>query len=428
MFIFDTQQVIMKFLSIALLIGILSVTALNAQVAEETAEPPFIKTIQFIGDTAFGQLPIIRLGTTLNLSFDDIIGDEHDYFYTIKHYNADWTPSKLAKSEYLSGMDNVRILDFENSVSTLQIYTNYRLTIPNQNTRALTKTGNYLVTIFDEEENIVFSRKFMVFSPQFSVGAQVTRSRDMEFINTKQTLRFFIDGGSQLIINPERNLKTVIIQNNNLKNAITGINPQYTLGNKLEYRYDQETAFWGGNEFFNFENKDIRAGTNAIRSIELKSLYHNYLYTNVSRRKQEYTYNPDINGNFTLTTLQGRVTRTEAEYAWIHFSLDYPRLVEGKSIHIYGNFNNYEIDKTTKLEFNERKGIYELPYLLKQGFYNYKFALVNEDDSIDHKNAIGGNYWETENAYQILAYYRKPGGRFDQLLGVGNTNSTNITN
>ena len=326
MFIFDTQQVIMKFLSIALLIGILSVTALNAQVAEETAEPPFIKTIQFIGDTAFGQLPIIRLGTTLNLSFDDIIGDEHDYFYTIKHYNADWTPSKLAKSEYLSGMDNVRILDFENSVSTLQIYTNYRLTIPNRNTRALTKTGNYLVTIFDEEENIVFSRKFMVFSPQFSVGAQVTRSRDMEFINTKQTLRFFIDGGSQLIINPERNLKTVIIQNNNLKNAITGINPLYTLGNKLEYRYDQETAFWGGNEFFNFENKDIRAGTNAIRSIELKSLYHNYLYTNVSRRKQEYTYNPDINGNFTLTTLQGRVTRTEAEYAWIHFSLDYPRL------------------------------------------------------------------------------------------------------
>jgi len=295
----------------------------------------------FIFDTQ--QVIMKFLGTTLNLSFDDIIGDEHDYFYTIKHYNADWTPSKLAKSEYLSGMDNVRILDFENSVSTLQIYTNYRLTIPNRNTRALTKTGNYLVTIFDEEENIVFSRKFMVFSPQFSVGAQVTRSRDMEFINTKQTLRFFIDGGSQLIINPERNLKTVIIQNNNLKNAITGINPQYTLGNKLEYRYDQETAFWGGNEFFNFENKDIRAGTNAIRSIELKSLYHNYLYTNVSRRKQEYTYNPDINGNFTLTTLQGRVTRTEAEYAWIHFSLDYPRLVEGKSIHLYGNFNNYEI-------------------------------------------------------------------------------------
>lgn len=418
----------MKFFNAFLLLGIASLTALNAQVAKETPEPNYIKTIQFFGDTAFGQLPIVRIGAELELSFDDIIGDEHDYFYTIEHFNADWTPSLLVKSEYLRGMDNVRILDFENSVSTLQLYTNYRLVIPNQNVQALTKTGNYLVSIFDEEENIVFSRKFMVYSPQFSVGAQVNRSRDMGYINTKQTLRFFIDGGEQLIIDPDRNIKTVLIQNNNLKDGITGITPQYTLGNKLEYRYDQETAFWGGNEFFNFENKDIRAATVAIRRVELKSLYHNYLYTNAARYNQPYTFNPDINGNFVITTLQGRVTRTEAEYAWIHFSLDYPQLIESKSIHIYGNFNNYVIDESTRLKYDTSTQKYKLPYLLKQGFYNYKYVLVNKDGSIDYKNAIGGNYWETENQYQILAYYRRPGGRFDELLGVGNTSSTTITN
>lgn len=418
----------MKFLKTLILAGLLFSMPIGAQVAEEIVEPNFIKTIQFIGDTAFGQLPILRIGAPLELSFDDIIGDEHDYFYTIEHFNADWTPSQLVKSEYLQGMDNVRILDFENSVSTLQLYTNYRLRIPNQNVKRLTKTGNYIVTIFDEEQNPMFSRKFMIYSPQFSVGAQVTRSRDMGYINTKQTLRFFIDGGDQLIINPKRTLKTVLIQNNNLKTAITGIPPQFTLGNKLEYRYDQETAFWGGNEFFNFENKDVRAATNMIGQIELKSLYHNYLYTNPSRRNEPYTFNPDINGNFVITTLQGRFPRTEAEYVWIHFSLAYPRLIDEKSIHIYGNFNNYDINETTKLTYNTRSRRYELPYLLKQGFYNYKYVLVNEDGTIDNKNAIGGNYWETENEYQILAYYRRPGGRFDELLGVGNTSSTNITN
>lgn len=418
----------MKFLKPLILAGLLFSMPIGAQVAEEIVEPNFIKTIQFIGDTAFGQLPILRIGAPLELSFDDIIGDEHDYFYTIEHFNADWTPSQLVKSEYLQGMDNVRILDFENSVSTLQLYTNYRLRIPNQNVKRLTKTGNYIVTIFDEEQNPMFSRKFMIYSPQFSVGAQVTRSRDMGYINTKQTLRFFIDGGDQLIINPKRTLKTVLIQNNNLKTAITGIPPQFTLGNKLEYRYDQETAFWGGNEFFNFENKDVRAATNMIGQIELKSLYHNYLYTNPSRRNEPYTFNPDINGNFVITTLQGRFPRTEAEYVWIHFSLAYPRLIDEKSIHIYGNFNNYDINETTKLKYNTRSRRYELPYLLKQGFYNYKYVLVNEDGTIDNKNAIGGNYWETENEYQILAYYRRPGGRFDELLGVGNTSSTNITN
>lgn len=418
----------MAFLYRFLLLCVFGVATLHAQVAEEVPEPAYIKSIQFFGDTAFGQLPVVKLGTGLELSFDDIIGDEHDYFYTITHHNADWTPSKLAKSEYLRGMDDVRILDFENSVSTLQIYTNYTLTIPNQNVQALTKTGNYLVSIFDENEELVFSRKFMVYSQQFSVGAQVVRSRDMGYINTKQTLRFFIDGGDQLIIDPNRTITAVILQNNNLKNAITGIKPQYTLGNVLEYRYDQETAFWAGNEFFNFENKDVRAATNMIQAIELKSLYHNYLYTNVPRYDQEYTYNPDINGNFVLTTLQGRVTRTEAEYAWIHFSLKYHQLLKDQSIHIYGNFNNYEINASTKLKYNERYGTYDLPYLLKQGFYNFKYVLVNEDGSIDHQNAIGGNFWETENDYQIMVYYKRPGGRFDELLGVGNANSTNITN
>ena len=411
-----------------LVILLLPLIQLQAQVAQEVPEPNYIKTVQFFGDSSFGQLPVVRLGSSLRLSFDDIIGDEHDYFYTIEHFNADWTPSQLVKSEYLTGMDNVRILNFENSNATLQLYTNYILEIPNQNVKRLTKTGNYLVTIYDENNDLVFSRKFMIYSPQFSIGAQVKRSRDLGYINTKQSLRFFIDGGEQLIINPKRNLKTVLLQNNNLKSAITGIKPQFTLGNKLEFRYDQKTAFWGGNEYFNFENKDVRAATNMIRSIELKSLYHNYLYTNQARQDEPYTFNPDINGNFVITTLQGRFTRTEAEYVWIHFALSYPQLIEEKAIHVYGGFNNFVIDESTRLKYNSRSRRYELPYLLKQGFYNYKYVIVNKDGSIDEKNAIGGNYWETENSYQILAYYRRPGGRFDELLGVGNTNSTNITN
>ena len=103
-----------------------------AQVAVETPEPPNIKSVQFRGDTFTGELPTIKLGMPLQLSFDDIIGDEHDYYYKITHHDADWTPSQLAQAEFMNGMDNVRILDIENSVATLQLYSNYQLTIPNQ--------------------------------------------------------------------------------------------------------------------------------------------------------------------------------------------------------------------------------------------------------------------------------------------------------
>lgn len=411
-----------------LLLLLLSLSGL-AQVAEEMPEPAYIKTIQFNENRSIGtSLPIVQLGRSIRLSFDDIIGDERDYFYKITHHNADWTESDLAKAEYLQGMDNVRILNFENSVATLQLYTHYDLTIPNEMTKGLTKTGNYLLSIYDEEEQLVFSRKFMIFRPDFSVGAQVKRSRDLAFVDTKQVVRFFVDGGDQLIIDPKLNVHTILIQNNNLKTAITGVDPQFNIGNRLEYRYDQETAFWGGNEFFNFENKDVRAATSMVRSIELKSLYHNYLYSNPARYDQPYTFNPDINGNFLITTLQGRTPLTEAEYVWIHFSLRHPELFNGQSVHLYGNFNNYVIDASTKLTYNTVTRQYELPYLLKQGFFNYNYVVVNKDGSIDYQNNMDGNYWQTENDYQILVYYRRPGGRFDELLGYGKTNSSQITN
>ncbi len=414
-----------SFLVVCLLLPLIAL----GQVATEMPAPPYIKTVQFsAGGQRLAQLPIIQLGTGLEISFDDIIGDEADYFYKITHHNADWTPSQLARSEWMDGMDNVRIIEYENSVAVLQLYTHYRLRIPNRNVRRLKKTGNYLFSVYNEDQELVFSRKFMIYSPALAVGAQVKRARDLSLVDKKQVLRFFIDGGDTPLINPKQTIKTVLIQNNNLRTAITGIEPQYLLGNRLEYRYDEETSFWAGNEFFGFENKDIRAATAMIQRIELKSLYHNYLFTNPWRRDDIYTYNPDINGNFVITTLQGQNPDVEAEYVWIHFSVQSPPLKPGQQMHVYGNFNNYATTPTTRMSWNEKSRTFSHAILLKQGFYNYRFMIVEEDGSIDQSYQPSGNFWQTENEYQILVYYRRPGGRFDELLGYGTTNSQNITN
>src|SRR5690606_7052400 len=98
------------------------------------------------------------LGETLTLKFDDIIGDEADYYYTIEHLNYDWTPSELVKSEYLAGFDNVRIFNYTNSYNTLQPYTNYELRIPNRDTQGLKVSGNYIINVFNSEKELVFSR------------------------------------------------------------------------------------------------------------------------------------------------------------------------------------------------------------------------------------------------------------------------------
>ena len=395
---------------------------------KQTIEPEYIRTIELKGSSSQSTLPVIELGQKLELSFDDIIGDESDYFYTIEHFNFDWTPSDLSKGEYLDGFDDVRIETYENSFNTLQLYSNYKLSIPNRETRAIKKSGNYLLRIFNDDSEIVFSRKFMVLERLLSVAVEIKRARKLKNIDQQQVVQFKINSPNLLLINPKQNVKTIVFQNNNLKNAITNLKPQYTIGTELIYRYDQEAAFWGGNEFLFFDNKDLRSSTNGVRSVALNELYENFLFTNIDRSVRPYTYNPDINGNFRVRNLYASQNQNiEADYVLMHFNLQYYGSLGDKEIHIYGNFNNWTIDQTTYMRYNEKTDTYQNARLFKQGFYNYKYVMVNRDGSVE-QGPISGNFWQTENQYTVLVYYRAPGSRFDRLLGKGAATSSKISN
>ena len=413
-------------LSLTIIAVILFNPVLFAQ-AEEIAAPEYIGTIQFQGTTSQSQLPIIRLGERLRLSFDALNGNEDDFYYKITHHNFDWTESDLSKGEYLVGFDDVRIETYENSLNTLQIFSHYYLDIPNRETRAINKSGNYLISIYDDDGYIVFSRKFMVIENIVGVAAEIRRSRDLNFIREKQSVNFSINSPTLTLINPKQTVNVLVMQNSNLKTAITDLKPQYTIGTELIYRYDQESSFWGGNEFLNWDNKDVRAANNGVRKVDLVDLYENYLFTDISRKDRPYTFNPDINGNFVVRNINAPDPTIEAEYVVMHFGLQYFEDIGDKEIHIYGNFNNWTIDGTTYMRYDEYSDSYRVSRLFKQGFYNYKYVLVDRDGSVD-EGAIGGNFWQTENDYTILIYYRELGGRFDRIIGMGMANSTNITN
>lgn len=398
------------------------------QAASEALPPNYIRTIKFYNDPLENAgNPIISLGSTVNLSFDDIIGDEADYYYTIQHYNFDWTPSQLSKNEYLEGFDDLRISNYTNAYNTLQPYTHYELNIPNSNTRGFKVSGNYMINIYNSNRELVFSRKFMVYESIAQIEAQIKRARDLKFIDEKQVVNFTINSPDLLLKNPTENVKVSVIQNHNLKLAINDLKPQYTIANELIYKYDTESSFWGGNEFFQFDDKDLRATTADIASVELAELYHHFLFPDFTRNDDPYTYNPDLNGGFVIRNLQSRNSEIEAEYVWIHFSLKNYDLINNGEIHLYGGFNNFELDDSTRMIYNEETGYYENARLFKQGYYNYKYVLLTEDGKL-LDGFISGNFDETENIYTILAYYRNPGARYDRLIGVGQANSQYITN
>ncbi|MCB0461589.1 MAG: DUF5103 domain-containing protein [Flavobacteriaceae bacterium] len=397
-----------------------------SQVAEEVEPPYYIKTITFKSNTNESELPILRLGERLQLEFDVLNNEEADFYYVIEHYDYDWTPSRLIKSRYLQGFDDQRIVNYENSFNTYQLYSHYRLQIPNNQTQLLV-SGNYMMKIFDENGELMFSRKFMVYEDLATVGVAVKRSRDVRYINQKQSVDISIGSLNLNFVNPKQTVNVAIVQNNNLKTAITGLKPQYTLGNELLYKYDTETSFWGGNEYLFFENKNVRGANIGVQFFDLKDLYHNYLYTDIVRANRPYTYNPDINGNFLITALDTDNVDIEADYTILHFSLQHPEMLLDKNIHVYGNFNNYAITDDTKMTFNPDTNVYETRLLLKQGFYNYKYVVVDKNNNLD-EGAISGNFDQTENNYKVLVYYRDLGGLYDKIIGVGEASSTLITN
>lgn len=398
-----------------------------SQAAQEVTPPNYIRTVIFNSGNGYSGVPIIELGEGLNLEFDDIIGDEANYYYTIEHYNYDWTPSQLVKSEYLEGFDNVRIVNYQNSYNTLQLYSHYRLSIPNEDTQRLKVSGNYMLKIFNQARELIFSRKFIVYQPLTRVAVQIKRSREVKFIHTRQVVNFSVNSPDFIIRNPEESVRAVILQNNNLKTGIYNVHPQYTIGNELIYKYDQSTSFWGGNEFLNFDSKDLRAATVKIRSIEVKNLYHHYLFRDHIRTFEPYTYNPDINGKFLIRTMQGKDPDIEAGYVWTHFALETVQPLKDGEVHLYGEFNNFVLDKSTRLKYNNLTGTYETARLFKQGYYDYKYVFLRNDGSLD-EGIISGNFANTENDYSVIIYYHPPGARYSRVIGVGNANSENISN
>lgn len=399
-----------------------------AQEEKEIAPPYNIKTISFLQSDR-NMIPIFKLGEGFQLQFDDLFGNEANYYYEIIHCDYNWNPSPLPKNEYLQGFDNQRIQDYSNSFNALQIYSHYKLSIPNQFTQQLRISGNYIIKILDENKEVVFSRKFILYEDLVTVPMQVKRARTISTVESKQNIEFLIKSNIITFQNPLKNVKIFLFQNGQFNTAIKNVPPQYTIGNELIYKYDTQTQFWAGNEFLFFENKDIRSASNNVARLDANTaIYGSYLFTNDARTNFPYSFSQDVNGDFAVNNINAVNSEIEADYAWVYFSLSAPAFRLKKNIYITGSFNNYNVTPEYKMDYNVQKGLYEKAILIKQGFTNYQYTVADEKGVIDYENAIDGNFYQTENDYTLLVYYRENIGRYDRVVGKGIASSVNIIN
>ncbi len=396
----------------------------KAQVVNEITTSSFIKSISFKAvNHEKNQFPIVQMGEPFILEFDDLAAQEQDYYYIIEYFNYDWTPAVLFKNEYLNGVDNQRIINYANSFGTLQRYTHYALELPNEQTQ-FKLPGNYMISIYNTNEELMFRRKFLIYDNLATIQGAAYRSRALENFNTHQSIQFTINPTKLQLRNPNTDLQIIILQNSQWDNVKKLTKPQYVVGSELHYKYDIPSQFEGGNEFLHFDSKNSPLVNSGIKSIRLEDIYNVYLFTDKERLNYPYTYNPDINGDFVINTVQGRNPSIEADYNLVFFSLAKQYTLRDEEIYVYGKFSNYELKEEYKLTYNPNFEIYEGVLLLKQGFYNYKYVWKTEKGV--EKNRISGSHATTENQYTILVYTRILGNQYDSLISTQNISSFEI--
>ena len=397
-----------------------------SQIVYDAYEPDYIKTVKLFGSKITDNFPLVKLGEKITLIFDDLNGNENDYYYKIEHFNHDWTTSSLLKNEYLDGYDNIRIDNYINSFNTLQSYTHYRLEIPNNNV-SLIISGNFLIKVFDTYDKLILSRRFCVYEELAGVSSSVNRPQNMDQFNTHQSIHFSITPLKGIFRNPEKNLFVHLIQNRQWNNEIKDLKPQYLSGRTLKYFYERPSQFEGGNEFYFFDSKDLRISTPNISYTNKSELYEIYLNIDIPQIYTNYSYSQDINGSYEIRNIMRPGNpNNEADYSYVYFSLASDKKISNGEVYVYGGFNNYGISDLNRMYYNPSLGIYEGVILLKQGFYNYKYV-IRESEIINH-NGISGSHALTENEYLILVYYRNIGAQYDSLIGVGECNSFNLQN
>lgn len=363
--------------------------------------------------------PVFNLSDKIFFSFDDLNTKKSSFYYKINHYDFEWKPSKILKSEYIDGYDDNLIESFDNSYNTLIDYTNYQISIPNKDLK-LKISGNYSISIHSENGDFLFEKKFSVLNKMISTNIKIKKASDLEKIDSHQNIDISVrcDNCNKFNGNSS-DLKLVVIKNNNLNNFRVIEKPDYFLNNTLIYR---DISFKGGNEFLNFDSSKINSTNVKVYKTELNDFYEIYLRTDIDRTDSFYQYNPDINGSFVINKNFNN-PEIENDYSLVKFSFKPDRIDKKNRVFIIGEFNDYKI--TNKYELKLNNNIYKGEFKFKQGFYNYKYLSLETGGRI---KKYSGNFWETQNIYIALLYHKKLTEKYYKLISISETSSVNIKN
>ena len=357
---------------------ILSLTALlltTVAPAENRTYRPEVKSLQAVVNQDWLSPAVMQLkgDDVLYIGFDELSHDYHRYVYRLERCEADWTTSQeLFESDWLQGFNHNVIEQYERSINTTVPYTHYGLQIPNDRCR-LIMSGNYRLHIMEDgtDEDIA-TVEFMVTEQTMGLSIAVTTNTDIDTNECHQQVSFNLNYNNQLVTSPEDQIQTVVMQN------------------AREDNWRRNVRNWDGT---NYQAQPY-----------------------IAEPRLNYLYDEDADGAFYIRNSDNIENDFTSDYVWVNYRLKAPQLPSGRIV-IEGRWTT-ETPSTYLMDYDATQGLYTANILQKLGYYSYQYLWLKEDGTREPLPSEG-NFYETENRYQVLVYYKGTGERTWRLTAYG---------
>lgn len=419
--------------SLFLFFAVLVSCVLAAQRLPDHVYHPTIRTVKLFQQNNQSSMPLIGLGSAdqLELHFDDMSAYPRNYYYTYVLCNADWTPADVNVFDYIRGFPQNRLSQYRLSTIASTKYVHYQALLPDRNCMP-SKSGNYLLKVFLDADTskLAFTKRLLVVDSRAGVGAQVQQPFDNELLRTHQKIQVVVNTQDLNVLSPQQT-RLVILQNNQWDDAVRDIQPTFIRGKMMEYNAEQDCIFPAGKEYRWADLQNFRFLSDRMERIDRShEPYDIYIKPDAERNNLRYLFFRDRNGWDEIATTESVNPWWQTDYAWVHFTFApaHHQPYAGKSVYLLGECTGNQVGDTSRMQYDAVSGLYTKSLYLKQGYYSYTYVTREDKDKQARSDPAltEGNYWETENEYTVLFYYRSFGSRHDELVGITSVNSRNV--
>jgi hypothetical protein len=391
------------------------------QMIKEQTNAQNIKSVQLFRDGWELSEPVIMLGSEerLILSFDDLSTESQPYHFSIVHLSGNDEPSLLTPSEYVTGFPHQPIDDYSFSFNTTRSYVHYQISFPNRDMTIL-RSGKYALLVYlnYDSEHPVFVRHFFVSEQSVGIDPSIRIPTSGMYKESHQQLNIKVLHPGVAIKNPLQDARLVVRQNGRRDNMQTNLKPDFIRADELVYDYQDAMRFVGGNEF---RWLDIRStafiAENIGKVVFANPYYHEILKTDEIKWDKPFFERDDSNGQYIISVREYDDAAVNADYVFVHFSLLVTTPFPKGNMYVLGGLTDWEMNQSNQMTYNFETSCYELTLLLKQGFYNYQYAFMENGKTKADLSMTEGNHMPTENSYHVFFYHRSPSDNYDRLLG-----------